>query len=41
MAAAVLVDVEAGLAEEDAGADALCVADGVDRVLGELCSCLT
>ena len=38
MAVAVLVGVEAGLAEEDACADALCVADGVDGVLGELCS---
>lgn len=35
-----VVDVEAGLAEEDADADALCVAVGVDGVLGELCSCL-
>ncbi|KAL6488776.1 hypothetical protein MHYP_G00025170 [Metynnis hypsauchen] len=38
---AVVVGVEAGLDEEDAGADALCVAVGVDGVLGELCSCLT
>ncbi len=38
---AVLVGVEAGLAEEGAGADALCVADDVDGVLDELCSCLT
>lgn len=41
MAVAVLVGVEAGLAEEDAVADALCVADGVDGVKGDLCSCLT
>lgn len=34
----VLVGVEARLADEDAGADTLCVADGMDRVLGELCS---
>ena len=37
----VVVDVEAGLAEEDAGANALHVAVGMDRVLGELCCCLT
>lgn len=30
--------VEARLAEEDAGTDALCVGRGLDRVLGELCS---
>lgn len=35
------VDVEEVLAEEDAGTDALCVADGVEGVLRELCSCLT
>lgn len=40
-AVAVVVNVEAGLAEEDAGADALRIAMGVDGVLGELCSCLT
>ncbi|KAL6481001.1 hypothetical protein MHYP_G00090810 [Metynnis hypsauchen] len=38
---AVVVGVEAGLDEEDAGADAVCVAVGVDGALVELCSCLT
>lgn len=41
MAVAVLVGVEAGLTEEEAVVDALCVAEGVDGVQGELCSCLT
>lgn len=35
----VLVDAEAGLAEEDASTDALFVAHGVDGVLGEICIC--
>lgn len=41
MAVAVVVDVEAGLAEEDSRADALRAAMGVDGVLDELCGCLT
>lgn len=41
MAVAVLVGVEAGLAEEHVVADALCVADGVNEVQGELCTFLT
>ena len=41
MAVAVLVVVGAGLAEEDAVADALSVSDGMDGVQGDLCSCLT
>lgn len=41
VAVAVGVDVEEGLAEGDAGADALRVALSVDGVHGELCSCLT
>lgn len=38
---AVVADVEAGLAEKDAGADALRVAVGVVRVFAGLSSCLT
>lgn len=41
MAVAVVVDVEAGLAEEDSGADALRAAMVVDGALDELCGCLS